>query len=75
MIKDGFIGKKIKVIDAKNPSNIGIEGVVIDETENMFIIKNHETKKIVKQNVTIKIGNDIIEGRKLVKRPEERIKE
>ena len=72
MIRTEFIGKKIKIIDAKNPSNIGIEGVVIDETKNMFILKNK--KKIIKQNVTIKINDEIIEGKKLTKRPEERIK-
>lgn len=72
MIRKEFIGKRIKIIDAKNPSNIGIEGVVIDETKNMFVIENG--KKIIKKNVIIQIDNKIIEGKKLTKRPEDRIK-
>lgn len=74
MIRDEFIGKHIKIIDAKNKSNIGLEGVVIDETKNTFVIKNHKKRKIIKENVTIMVDNRIIEGKKLTKRPEERIK-
>ena len=74
MIRNEFIGKRIKVIDAKNPSNIGIEGFVIDETKSTFVVKNKERKTIIKENVTIEVDNKIIEGKKLAKRPEERIK-
>ncbi len=74
MIKKEFIGKRIKVIDAKNPSNIGIEGVVIDETKNTFVIENKKLRKIIKQNVVIEVDGAIIDGKKLAKRPEERIK-
>lgn len=71
MIRNEFIGKHIKVIDAKNASDIGIEGRVINETKNMFVLEN---KKIIKQNVTIEVDGKIINGEKLAKRPEERIK-
>ena len=74
MTKQSFIGKKIKIIDAKNKSNIGLEGVVIDETKNTFIIENKKKNTIIKENVTIMVDNKTIEGKKLTKKPEERIK-
>ncbi|MBT6044950.1 ribonuclease P protein subunit, partial [Candidatus Woesearchaeota archaeon] len=74
-----LIGKELEVIDADNPTLIGIKGKVIDETKNMLIIEtNNETKKLVKKQVTIKTkieGKTItIEGEVLQGRPEERLK-
>lgn len=74
-----FIGKELEVIEADNPSLVGIKGKVIDETKNMLIIeKNNETKKLVKKQVTIKIKIEekeiIIKGETLQGRPEERLK-
>lgn len=74
MIKNEFIGKRIKVIDAKNPYDVGIEGIVIDETKNTFVIENGKRKKIIKQNIIIQVDGIVIDGKKLTKRPEERIK-
>ncbi|MFC1801118.1 ribonuclease P protein subunit [Nanoarchaeota archaeon] len=69
--KGELIGKTIKITDSKNPSEIGIEGKITDETKNLLIMEN---KKFFKKNITIKLNNQIIEGKKLLKRPEERIK-
>ena len=74
-----LIGKELEVIDADNPSLIGIKGKVIDETKNMLIIEtNNETKKLVKKQVTIKTNIEgktfTIKGEILQGRPEERLK-
>ena len=74
-----FIGKELEVIEADNPSLVGIKGKVIDETKNMLIIeRNNETKKLVKKQVTIKVKIEdkeiIIKGEILQGRPEERLK-
>ena len=74
-----LIGKELEVIDADNPTLIGIKGKVIDETKNMLIIEtNNETKKLVKKQVTIKVKIEdkeiIIKGEILQGRPEERLK-
>ena len=75
ILRGEFIGKKIKIVDATNPSNIGIEGEIIDETKNTFTIKtNKGNKKIIKSNTTLEIDNLRINGKLLEKRPEERIK-
>ncbi len=74
-----LIGKELEIIDADNPTLIGIKGKVIDETKNMLIIEtNNETKKLVKKQVTIKTkieGKTVtIKGEVLQGRPEERLK-
>ncbi len=55
-----LIGNKIKITEAKNKSLVGIEGKVIDETKNLFIIEGktkNKTKirKIVKESIKFKI--------------------
>jgi ribonuclease P protein subunit POP4 len=70
-----LIGKKTEVIGAKNKSLVGIKGKIIDETKNTITIQTEKTKKkIIKTQVTIKINNEIIEGKKIAKRMEERLK-
>ena len=78
LIRHEFIGLEVEVIQAKNPSLIGIKGKIIDETKNTFTIKDHKTKKILKAQVTllIKMGNETIkiEGNVLVNKSEDRLK-
>ncbi len=80
IIKKEFIGKNIEVIDAKNPSLLKLKGKIVDETKNTITIEkeNGETKKLVKNQVTIKTTIEgkiyIIEGEILQGRPEERLK-
>ena len=51
------------------------EGKIIDETKNTIIIKTKEgKKKILKNNAKIEIRGKIMNGKKLTKRPEDRIK-
>ncbi len=74
-----FIGSIMKVIESKNPTLLGLEGKIIDETQNTITIKTkNSTKKILKNQVKMKIetGNKsfIIIGKDLVGRPQDRIK-
>jgi len=73
LLKGELIGKNAKVI-GKN-----IQGKITDETKNMLIIKTEEgIKKIIKKNNKMEFVIDgkkiVIEGSKLVARPEERVK-
>ncbi len=75
IIKHELIGNKIEIIDSKNKCLIGIKGSVIDETKYTLVIKQKEKiKRIIKKGTIIKINDMMIEGEKLVSRPEERIK-
>jgi ribonuclease P protein subunit POP4 len=73
LLKKELIGMNVKVIGKE------IQGKIIDETKNMFTIKSKEgIKKIIKKNskMEFKVNNEkiVIEGKKLVARPEDRIK-
>jgi len=74
-----FIGLDVVVVDAKNKSLIGIQGEIVDETKQSFIILDEKSEKHVLKKGTslkLKINNQelIIKGDILVGRPEDRIK-
>ena len=51
---------------------MGITGTVIDETKNMLILDNG--RKLIKENIFIEMDGTVIDGKKIVGRPEDRIK-
>jgi len=78
IVRCEFIGKKAKVVNSKN-KNMKIEGTIIDETKNMFIIREGDKKKKVTKKgntfeIIIKTNKVRINGDLLLARPEERIK-
>ena len=79
VIRSELIGTTIKIVDSKNPSLIGNEGKIIDETKNSFkIAYNDKTKVVLKEQITfdIKFKNQTIrvDGKLFVGKPEDRIK-
>lgn len=77
-LKKELIGLPIEILEAKNKPLVGIKGIIIDETKNTITIKNHSIKKIIKNQVILKIKFDKkiikIDGKLLLNKPEERIK-
>ena len=73
-----YIGEKIKIIETTNKEQQNITGTIIDETKNTFTIQtdNEQKKriKIIKKNAIFEINNQKIQGEKITKKPEERIK-
>ncbi len=74
-----LIGLKCKVVRSTNPSLLGKEGTVVDETKNLIVVQKYGKEyKIPKKEVTFQffLGNDHVEidGKLLKKRPEDRIK-
>lgn len=80
LITHELIGLEVEVAHDRNPYNINIRGIVIDETRNTFLINiNGKTKRIIKKDTILrfKISKDKIvevDGGILVSRPEDRIK-
>lgn len=79
-----MIGLEVKVIKSTDPSRTGIEGMVVDETQNTFKIKGkHGSEKkvyiIPKKECEFEfvIGDEkaIVNGSEIVKRPQDRAKE
>ena len=73
--KDEFLGKKVKITSSSMKHQIGIEGIIVDETKNTFtILKQGKEIKVLKSNKEFLIEGTKIIGNKIKKRPEERIK-
>jgi RNase P/RNase MRP subunit p29 len=72
-----YIGQSLEIIKSDNDSLKNKKGKIIDETKNLFIIEEGSSKKIIK---ILKKGNIFlinkkkIDGNKIIKRPEDRIK-
>ena len=80
-IQDELIGLNLIVYESKDPTLIGVEGKIIDETQNTFEIQTNENKikRIIKEICRFKfrISEDksvIINGKILKGRPEDRLK-
>lgn len=70
--KKELIGTTAEIIGSKNKTLIGIKGKIIEETKNTITFDNG--KKILKSHVTLKIGEELIKGKAIQKKPEDRIK-
>ena len=67
-----LIGSVIEVIKSRNPALIGIKGKVIDETKNILMLETQKgIKKLIKSQITLKLGANIIKGDHIIRRPEE----
>ncbi|MCX8174210.1 MAG: ribonuclease P protein subunit [Thermoplasmata archaeon] len=76
-LKHEFIGHEIEIVSAPQKSLAGIRGVVVDETKNMLVIHvEGEDMKIQKKNLLFRIlpENQVIDGNRIMFRPEDRIK-
>ncbi|HLC71241.1 MAG TPA: ribonuclease P protein subunit [Candidatus Nanoarchaeia archaeon] len=72
-----FIGEDVEVIHAKNKSNLGMKGTIIDETKMTLVLAiKGERKVLLKSSITIKMQKTgrIIAGSSILRRSEERIK-
>ena len=82
LILHELIGLKCKIVRSRDPTLIGIEGIVIDETLNTLLIKCNDgrIRRVVKRistfHFTLPSGEVVeVEGQVICKRPEERTKE
>ena len=78
VVRHELIGLTIKITKAKNPSLVGLSGKILDETKNSFVIGKDSQRKTVLKNHIIELiiveKNIKVQGKVLMKRPEERIK-
>jgi ribonuclease P protein subunit POP4 len=78
-IRDEFIGEQVEIIRSNNRQLMGITGKIVDETRDTFkVLVNKrnfkEFKMILKKGNTFKIGGFTVQGIKIIKKPEDRIK-
>ena len=78
-IRDEFVGEQVEIVNSNSRQLLGLTGKIVDETRDTFkVLVNKrnfkEFKIILKRGNTFKIGSLIVQGAKIAKRPEDRIK-
>ena len=80
ILRHELIGLEAEVVDSTNPFQIGIRGIILDETYKTLVIgypgrrKRRVFKSQVKLRVWLPDGQVVkIDGRYLLGRPEERL--
>ncbi len=74
-----FIGSDLEVIEATDQSHEKIQGKIVDETRNVFVISDEGKNKMIPKKgnhfkLTINGRHNILDGNRLKYRPEDRIK-
>ena len=72
-----LIGERINVIAATNVAIVGLEGIIVDETRKTLVVEtNASLRRLLKSTITIRLVRSglCLDGKDLVRRPEERIK-
>ncbi|MGI6589337.1 MAG: ribonuclease P protein component 1 [Candidatus Iainarchaeum sp.] len=75
-----LIGLKTSVIESTDPKRVGVKGIILDETQKTFIINSSGVKKIIPKKECVfefDLNGEkvLIEGKKILKRSEERTKD
>jgi ribonuclease P protein subunit POP4 len=80
LIKHELIGLEVEIVDSTNKFQIGLKGLVVDETKNTLTIETEKgIKKIQKKGSVFifKISSEKkvkVSGNKIAVRPEDRLK-
>jgi ribonuclease P protein subunit POP4 len=74
-----WIGLKAEVVDGSDKSRIGIKGKIVDETKNLVVIETGKgEKKLPKKEVCLMVLLEkekvVLDCRRFVQKPEDRIK-
>jgi ribonuclease P protein subunit POP4 len=80
LVKHELIGLTAEVAESTNKSQVGIKGIVVDETKNLVVVETSKgLKRIQKKGAefifNIPEGKRVkVKGNKIAVRPEERLK-
>lgn len=77
--KDELIGRVVHVDTCTDPTMSNIEGIIIDETKHMFLVKSHGKQRWIAKDIATfdfphQNQKNELNGSKLRFRPEERVK-
>ncbi|MGQ9788318.1 MAG: ribonuclease P protein component 1 [Candidatus Hadarchaeaceae archaeon] len=80
ILRHELIGLEAQVVSSSDPALLGTYGKILDETKDMLVIEHMTAAKIVPKSGStfeIKLPDGqtvVVEGNKLVGRPEERVR-
>lgn len=70
-----LLGKQVEVIQSSNRYEVGIKGLVIEDTKNTIKVRTENGVRIlIKNNIILMINDKKIDGNLLIGKEEERIK-
>ncbi|MEN6378422.1 MAG: ribonuclease P protein subunit [Methanofastidiosum sp.] len=70
-----LLGKQVEVIQSSNRYEVGIKGLVIEDTKNTIKLRTENGVKIlIKNSIILMINDKKIDGNLLIGKEEERIK-
>lgn len=69
-----YLGENLKVLASPNKDELCLEGRIIRESKNAFLVRTDKVITILKNGRVFLIGCEKISGYKITKRPHERIK-
>ena len=77
--KDEFIGRMIRVKTCTDPNMVNMDGIIIDETKQMFLVSSHGKQKWIAKDIATfcfphQNQKKELKGSALRFRPEERVK-
>ncbi|TLZ71709.1 MAG: ribonuclease P protein subunit [Methanobacteriota archaeon] len=78
LTKHEFIGLQVAIVRASDPSLIGVQGLVVDETRNTVVVEaGGREKRVPKQGSRFRFqiqGGLEVDGDEIMFRPEDRVK-
>ncbi|MDI6642526.1 MAG: ribonuclease P protein component 1 [Candidatus Hodarchaeaceae archaeon] len=75
-----LIGLEARVVNSSDPTLVGIHGKIVDETRDMLVVEQAGKDKIIPKSsstflIAMSNGKGVtVEGKKLIGRPEERVR-
>jgi len=80
IVRHELIGLQLKIVQARNRSVLGINGIVVDESRNMLTVSEGKRKVLIPKTIAtfrFSLPNGClvdVDGARLVGRPEARLK-
>jgi ribonuclease P protein subunit POP4 len=79
LLQHELIGLRLRVVRSRDEGRLNMEGTVVDETREMFVIEDGTLRRIPKRGssfeLTLEDGSTVVlEGDDLAYRPEDRVK-
>jgi ribonuclease P protein subunit POP4 len=71
-----FLARNISIVDSNDPTLVGIQGKVLEETRNTIIIQTQNGEKTFAKDVIqfiLDSEKEVIDGATVTQRPEDRI--
>jgi len=80
LLSHEWMGLKVKIADSSDPQRKNFEGIVLDETQNTLVLENLKEKKVFPKKECVFEFNlngekVLVEGKSVMKRPEDRLKD